>query len=252
MKPDFEPKILSFLCNWCSYAGADFAGVSRFQYPPNIRVIRTMCSGRVDPVFVLQAFLSGFDAVLVLGCHPGDCHYINGNYHAEKKMHLTRRLLAIAGVSHQRLHLDWVSAAEGMRFAQIVTNFTNQVRELGPLGKEESQVQPLKAAKAAVQQEKLRWLVGRELDLIEKGNVFGEKMTSSKWEALLDTIIQEDYKKMLIANYIEQIPRSVKEIAGFSGLTPVEVSSHLVNLEEAGQVCLHSIEGRTPRYVKAT
>ncbi len=251
MATKFEPRILSFLCNWCSYAGADLAGVSRFQYPPNIRVIRTMCSGRVDPVFILGAFLSGFDAVLVLGCHLGDCHYLNGNYHAEKKMHLTQRLLGIAGVNPHRLHLDWVSAAEGMRFAQIVTNFTTQVRELGPLGREESLIQCLKAAKAAVQQEKVRWLVGKELDLIEKGNIFGEKITPSKWETLLNAIIEGEYKKMRITLQLEETPRSVKEIADFSKLSPLEVSSHLTDLEEAGQVRLHSIADRTPKYVRA-
>ncbi|MFQ6067695.1 MAG: hydrogenase iron-sulfur subunit, partial [bacterium] len=123
MKNGFEPKILGFLCNWCSYAGADLAGVSRFQYPPNLRAIRVMCSARVDAIMILEAFIQGIDGVLVLGCHPGDCHYISGNYYTQKRIRTLRKLLQIAGINEDRLHLDWVSAAEGERFATLVTKF---------------------------------------------------------------------------------------------------------------------------------
>ncbi len=128
----FEPKILSFLCNWCAYAGADLAGISRFQYPPNTRVIRVMCSGRIDPAFVPRAFLAGFDGVMILGCHPGDCHYLSGNIQAERKMNFFRKLLADEGIGEERLILDWVSAGEGQRFAELVSRFTEQIRSLGP------------------------------------------------------------------------------------------------------------------------
>ncbi len=131
-KEEFEPKILAFCCNWCAYAGADLAGVSRMQYPPNIRIIRVMCSGRVDPEFVLKAFTLGADGVLVLGCHPGDCHYLSGNYKTMRRVPLTKRLLEQFGVEQERLKLEWVSAAEGARFAQVVTDFTSKVKELGP------------------------------------------------------------------------------------------------------------------------
>ncbi len=131
-KEEFEPKILAFCCNWCAYAGADLAGVSRMQYPPNIRVIRVMCSGRVEPEFVLKAFTLGADGVLVLGCHPGDCHYLSGNYKTMRRVPLTKRLLEQFGVEQERLKLEWVSAAEGARFAQVVTDFTSKVKELGP------------------------------------------------------------------------------------------------------------------------
>ncbi len=128
----FEPKILGFLCNWCSYAGADLAGVSRFQYPPNIRIIRVMCSARVNPAFVLKALLSGIDGVLVGGCHPGDCHYIKGNYYTRRRMTALRRLLKIVGLEPDRVRLEWVSASEGMRFAQVVREFTETIKGLGP------------------------------------------------------------------------------------------------------------------------
>jgi F420-non-reducing hydrogenase iron-sulfur subunit len=129
----FEPKLVGFLCNWCSYTGADLAGTARMKYPPNLRVIRVMCSGRVDPNFVLEALAKGADGVLVLGCHPGDCHYSEGNYKCQRRLPLTRKLAEQMGVDPRRIRLEWVSASEGARFTQVVTEFTEQVRALGPL-----------------------------------------------------------------------------------------------------------------------
>lgn len=128
----FEPKILGFLCNWCSYAGADLAGVSRFQYPPNIRIIRVMCSSRVDPAFVLEAFRIGEDGVLVAGCHPGDCHYLTGNYRTARRVALLKKFMSQLGLEPERLRLEWVSAAEGERFAKVVKEMTEELRKLGP------------------------------------------------------------------------------------------------------------------------
>ena len=128
----WEPKIVGFLCNWCSYTGADLAGTSRLQYPPNIRIIKVMCSGRVNPQFVLKAFQEGADGVLVSGCHPGDCHYLEGNYHARRKLTLLKDFLAFVGVDPKRFQVSWVSASEGHKFAEVVTKFTDQVKELGP------------------------------------------------------------------------------------------------------------------------
>jgi len=129
---EFKPRIVGFLCNWCSYAGADLAGVSRIQYPPTIRVVRVMCSGRVDPIFILEAFRSGADGVLVAGCHPGDCHYLAGNYKAQRRVVMMKRLLEQFGVEPERLRLDWVSASEGDRFAKVVKGMTEDIRKLGP------------------------------------------------------------------------------------------------------------------------
>ncbi|MHC1635149.1 MAG: hydrogenase iron-sulfur subunit [Candidatus Methanospirareceae archaeon] len=130
--PEGEPKIVAFLCNWCSYAGADLAGVSRFQYPTNIRAIRVMCSGRVDPLFILKAFSLGADGVLVGGCHIGDCHYISGNINAEKRIKKLKEFLASIGIEPERLRLEWVSASEGLKFAQVVRDFTEQLKKMGP------------------------------------------------------------------------------------------------------------------------
>jgi len=128
----FEPKILAFCCNWCSYAGADLAGVSRYQYPPNVRIIRMMCSGRVDPEFILHAFQKGIDGVMVIGCHIGDCHYVSGNLEAEKKVKMVKKLLKMVGFESDRLALEWVSAAEGLRFSRLITDFVEKVKLLGP------------------------------------------------------------------------------------------------------------------------
>jgi F420-non-reducing hydrogenase iron-sulfur subunit len=137
---DFEPKIVGFLCNWCSYAGADLAGVSRFQYPTNLRVIRVMCSGRVHPAHIMEAFKNGADGVLVAGCHPpNDCHYLSGNLKAKRRVLLLKKVLEQLGLDANRLRLDWVSAAEGNKFAKLVQDFTTELKEMGasPLGLEE-------------------------------------------------------------------------------------------------------------------
>jgi len=128
----WEPKILAFLCNWCSYAGADLAGTSRIQYPANIRVIRVPCSGRVNPLFILKALQSGVDGVLVSGCHPGDCHYLTGNYIGRRKSSTLKRFLEYLGLEEGRVQFSWVSAAEGVKFSQVIQEVTDEIRKLGP------------------------------------------------------------------------------------------------------------------------
>jgi len=129
----FEPYILGFLCNWCSYAGADLAGTSRIQYSPNLRIIRVMCSGRVDPRFVLAALKNGADGVLIAGCHPpSDCHYLTGNFKARRRYYLLLKLLDQLGIERERVRLEWISASEAEKFARVVNEFTEQIRALGP------------------------------------------------------------------------------------------------------------------------
>ncbi len=132
MAEDFEPRIVGFCCNWCSYAGADLAGVSRLQYPAHLRIIRVMCSGMVHPNLVIDALIKGADGVLVCGCHIGDCHYQEGNKKTEKRADAIRMMLEDFGLETERFRLEWVSAAEGPRFARVVTDFTEQVKKLGP------------------------------------------------------------------------------------------------------------------------
>jgi len=128
---DFMPKILAFLCNWCSYAGADLAGTSRIKYPPSIMAIRVMCSSRVDPILIIDAYLCGFDGVLVAGCHPGDCHYQKGNYYTRRRFVVLKKIVEGLGLESDRLRLSWVSASEGQKFAKVSTEFTDNIKEIG-------------------------------------------------------------------------------------------------------------------------
>jgi F420-non-reducing hydrogenase iron-sulfur subunit len=132
-KHEFEPNIVAFLCNWCSYAGADLAGTSRIDYPPNVKIVRVMCSGRVNPMFVVNALQQGADGVLIGGCHPGDCHYIQGNYLARRRMVVLKKLLEYLGIDERRVRMTWVSAAEGKKFADVIKEVTEDLRKLGPM-----------------------------------------------------------------------------------------------------------------------
>ena len=127
----YSPRIVAFVCNWCTYAGADLAGTSRMLYPPNVRIVKLPCTGRIDPLFILKAFEGGADAVLVSGCHPGDCHYTSGNYHARRRWAIFRRLLDLTGIDERRLFFSWVSAAEGAKFADLIRNVTAKVAAIG-------------------------------------------------------------------------------------------------------------------------
>lgn len=131
MAIEYKPKIVGFLCNWCSYAGADLAGTSRICYPPNIRIIRVPCSGRIDPLLVVKSFQQGADGVLIAGCHPGDCHYTEGNYYARRRLALLRTLLEYIGIEKERYRVEWVSASEGKKWAQVVSAFTDELQRLG-------------------------------------------------------------------------------------------------------------------------
>lgn len=132
MAEKFEPRIVAFLCKWCSSAGSDLAGVSRMQYPPNVIPIQVMCSGSVSPLYVFDAFNKGADGVLVSGCHPGDCHYIKGNYYARRRIALVKKLLEFIGLEPERFQMSWVSAAEGVKYTQIISDFVEELKPLGP------------------------------------------------------------------------------------------------------------------------
>lgn len=131
-KERWQPKIIAFICNWCTYAGADLAGTSRLPYQPNVRIIKIPCTGRMDPLFILKAFERGADAILVSGCHPGDCHYTVGNYHHRRKASLYRTLFEFLGIDPERLKFSWISASEGNKWQRLINELTNEVRQLGP------------------------------------------------------------------------------------------------------------------------
>jgi coenzyme F420-reducing hydrogenase delta subunit len=134
-KEGWEPKIVAVVCNWCTYAGADLAGISRIQYPPNVRIVRVPCTGRINPFYIIRALQEGADGVLVSGCHPGECHYLTGNYHARRKFAMLKRFLNYLGLEADRTMFTWCSASEGERFAQVIKGVTAKVRELGPAEK---------------------------------------------------------------------------------------------------------------------
>jgi coenzyme F420-reducing hydrogenase delta subunit len=130
---EFEPNIVAFLCNWCSYAGADLTGTTRTHYPPTVKVIRVMCTGRVNPLFVAQALQKGADGVLISGCHPGECHYMKGNFLARRRFMMMKNLLEFMGIDPRRIRMSWVSASEGKKFAEVISEVTRDIAELGPL-----------------------------------------------------------------------------------------------------------------------
>lgn len=252
-KDGFEPKIIGFLCNWCSYAGADLAGVSRIHYPPNIRVVRVMCSGRIDPVIPLEVLMKGADGVIILGCHPADCHYVEGNLYEERKIKMLSRLLTLTGLEPERLRLDWVSASEGQRFADIVTEFTDQVRKLGPSplsGKSPNQkiLENLEAAKNAASDFRLRVIVGRERELTEKNNVYGEKISQQEFDSLLDEIIEAEFTRQKIHLLTRTKPLSIKSLAEATNLKPAAVLRQIVNMRRRNMITVDRVEGTTPLF----
>ena len=245
----FKPKILGFLCNWCSYAGADLAGVSRLQYPPTLRIIRVMCSGRIDPTIVLEALANGVDGVLVAGCHFGDCHYIAGNYQAEKKLKVARKLLEETSLNSKRLRLEWISASEGIKFAETIAEFTEQIKTLGPNIVDEKLRMELNAAKDAITRSRLRTIVGKESELTESGNVYGDKCLPDEFEDLLNVSVREEYIRAKILQVIGTSPLSVLEIADRIEVTPKKVLRYITRLTGKGLVKMDRIENRSPYYI---
>ncbi|MBU1055059.1 MAG: hydrogenase iron-sulfur subunit [Proteobacteria bacterium] len=249
----FEPKILGILCNWCAYAGGDLAGVSRIQYSPNIRVVRVMCSGRVDPEFVVRAFLKGCDGIWVGGCHPADCHYISGNREAVNMVNLVKRLLEHIKINPNRLILEWVSAAEGARFAEVINNFTNQVREMGPLASDAKKgvdvlKRKLEAALSSVTMEKLRWVTAKQTEFRRDGNLYGEVFTEHEIGRMLDGFIIEEITAQEIMLLLRQESLSVKEIASKLELSPPYTMNIVQTLRKKKQLILKGIRCHSPLY----
>jgi coenzyme F420-reducing hydrogenase delta subunit len=250
---EFEPKIVSFLCNWCAYAGADLAGVSRIQYPHNIRIIRVMCTGRIDPVIILEMIVHGADGVLMMGCHPGDCHYMEGNLIAERKIKMLKKLMEKAGFEVERLRLEWVSAGEGARFAEIIEDFTKKIKMLGPspIAREKPDLDVLAgilAAKLSVEDFRLRAIIGREKKMVEEGNAYGEKIPQEEFDKTLDNIVNTEYVRNRIYLLLKDKPMSVKEISDSLDLDSEKVLRHIVIMKRKGLIVLDRIEGTSPLY----
>ncbi len=243
----FEPRIVGFLCNWCSYAGADLAGVSRFQYPPNIRTIRVMCSGRVDPVLIVEALIQGADGVLVGGCHPGDCHYLTGNLQADCKIGLAKRILELAGSDPRRVRLEWVSASEGQRFADLIRDFTGELEKLGPSNAGKI-MNGLVAVRNALSDFRLRALVSNELKIVEEGNVYGDKLGKEKLLDIIYNATKQEFERSLILLLTKNNNMSVKDLSKKMNVPTDRVLEHIVVLRQKNLIAMDHPEGFTPTY----
>lgn len=250
----FNPKIVGFLCNWCSYAGADLAGVSRFKYSSNLKIIRVMCSGSVDPAVLIEAFLRGADGVLVCGCHPGDCHYQEGNNHAARRIETLRKLLALTGLEPDRLRLEWISASEGMRFAEVVDDFVQKISELGPnpvagQSPDIDIMEGLYVARSAVDDFRLSLLINKEYNLVTKPNVFNKIVSSESIGDLVDRAILDEYARCRVLLATQSDALSVKEISSRINLAERDVLNHIVSLRDRGLITMTEIQGTSPLYI---
>ena len=229
-----QPRITALLCNWCSYAGADLAGISRFQYPPNLRIIRVMCSGRVDPMFLFEALEKGTDGVFVGACHLGDCHYQSGNYFAEIKLKWSTYLLECANLDPQRIRLEFISAAEGERFAGAVRDFIEYVSDIGPLTPEERyECGSLKAVASGF---RVRWLMGIEREQLLNGNAYDEPVGPDEWNAFMEKMLYKRYLQHRILKAIHQEPLSAVDLASILPFPSHVLLNHLAELKRMGLV----------------
>lgn len=236
----FKPRIIGFSCNWCCYAGADLAGVSRYQYPPYVRLVRLMCSGRVDISFVLKAFSEGADGVFIGGCWPGECHYITeGNYDALGMVYVGKAILEHIGLDPQRLRLEWVSASEGIRFAEVMNDFAKKLTKLGPLGKAEG-TDPVRLSAGLAAATRLvpymRLVMAERLKLSRSEQEYVRFFGSPEGKELVRQTILEELEKEEIAFLLEKSPLSTGQIAERLGLSASEVSRQLIGLSRRGLI----------------
>jgi len=223
------------------------------QYTTDIRIVRLMCTGRVDPTILAEAFVNGADGVMVVGCHFGDCHYIAGNVQGKIKVGLAARVLDYVGLNPKRVSFDQCSSAEGERFVRLITEFDNGIRELGPLGSHDRLPMPelrekLLVAKTALGKEKLRWVVGKFTEFATKGNKYGERFTEHEMWRTLDTIVMDEVATYQIMHELEGSPGAARDIAARLNLPPPHVLRYVLALQRRGLVELDGVEGNSPRY----
>ena len=223
------------------------------QYSPDIRIIRIMCTGRIDPFMILDAFLCGVDGVLILGCKDGECHYVTGNMEAKNKIGMTSRLLRIIGIDQNRIYFGQLSSAEGTRFVELVENFTKRIKEIGALGteikedKEELKFR-LEAAKAAVEGEKLRWVIGKKTEFMGIGNKYGEMFTRHEMDRFLDGLIMDEVAVREIQLLLQERPLSVKQISERLKIPSNRVLRYIAGLRRKGVVDMERVDGTSPLY----
>jgi F420-non-reducing hydrogenase iron-sulfur subunit len=249
----FRPRIIGFVCKWSLPRELEAESSHGIRGHPKIRVVQTMCAGRVDPVTVLETFVKGADGVIVVGCPSPDCHYMHGNLHAERKIKISRMLVSLAGLEPERLGLGWAYASEVNRFAKIVDDFRNEVMKLGstPLaGKNRDQdvMLNVSAARNAAADFRLRVLAGREDELTRHMDVFGARISQQEFDLLLEEIVQSEYVRHKICLLASQRPLSVKELAVETGLKPASVLRHIVEMRRKRMLALDHVERTTPLY----
>jgi len=249
----FMPKIIGFVCNWSLPAEVELTSPTRIHGYPKIHIVRVMCVGRIDPAIVLETLAKGADGVLVIGCHPPDCHYIEGNLQAEWKIKMLKKLISQAGLEPERLRLDWTYTFEIERFAKIVNDFRNKVRALGPspLGVgslDANMFLNINAAKSAAEDFRLRVMVGREELLIEDGNVYGEEVSQEEFDEIMDEAINSEYIRNRIYLMVKKEPLSVKDLSKHLGVDSRTVLGHIVVMRQRGWVTVDRVEGTSPLY----
>ena len=252
-KDIFEPFVVAFCCNWCSYAGADLAGVSRYQYPASIRIIRVMCSGRIDPFMVFRAFRNGADGVLVAGCHPGDCHYIEGNIHAEERMEQVSRIMEKSKIPSERFKLAWISASEGKIFADLIQGFIDGLRKLGPLSKElvggVPTLSKVAAAENLFQEFPVRWLTAKAEILTREENVYGEIVDPNDLKRIADEFFETGHLKFLVLALITNNPTSLTTLSKKLDTPSKKIFDCLIQLKMDGLVDIVGFEEDYPVYL---
>ncbi len=245
-------RVSLFVCDWAVNPN-EFSDETTSTLPADFSLVKIKCVGRVDPTVVLEAFIQGLDGVMILACPPGDCHFITGNYYTEKRAAMIKRILESLEISPDRLHVDWISPAEGERLSGLLRGFTEKVVNLGPLGSEASLEldelsQRLSASKGALADDRLRWLVGRERELVEEGNVFGERLPQEEFDRVLVESIGKEYLRNRLLLSLEGRALTVREMGEVVGLPPEVVLKRLVALERDGVVSVTEIDGKSPRY----
>ncbi|MDH5779780.1 MAG: hydrogenase iron-sulfur subunit [Candidatus Bathyarchaeota archaeon] len=249
----FRPKIIGFVCNWSLPIGLDLTRPGMMGGHPKIRIVRVMCVGRIDPAIVLDTFAKGADGVMVVGCHPPDCHYIQGNLQAERKIEMLKKLISRVGLEPERLRLEWAYAYEVEHFRKIIDDFRDEITMLGQSpfsaeGRNTSMLLNIEAAKSAAEDFRLRVLVGREKELIEERNVYGEEISQEEFDETMDDAIDSEYVRNRIYLMVKKEPLSVKDLSKHLDVDSRTVLRHIVVLRQRGWVTVDKVEGTSPLY----
>ena len=249
----FRPKIIGFVCNWSLPTEVDITSPVGIPSHPKIHIIRMMCVGRIDPAIVLETFAKGADGILIVGCHPPDCHYIEGNLHAERKIKMVKKLISLTGLESERLRLEWAYAFEVERFAKTINDFRNQVMSLGPspLAGDKAATNVLlniEAAKASAEDFRLRVFVGREKELTEDENVYGEEISQEEYDEIMDEAVKNEFIRNRIYLTVKKNTLSVKDLSKLLDLDSRTVLRHIVEIRQRGWVTVDRVEGTSPLY----